>query len=81
MESGRGTCTGEFLNDSRLIDQRLKVVEHRRGVPDIVALAQDRELVLALVAQAASILLEALKLVDEFVHHVPQPSIWQLQER
>ena len=75
MGVGRRTWGRELGDDAGLVDHGLQVVEHGGGVPDVVALAQQGQLLLALVAQAPPVLLEALELVDELVHHVPQPAV------
>ena len=72
------TLSCKFWHNAWFIDQSLQVVEDGWGVPDVVALPQQIQLILTLVAQSASVLLERLELVDKFINHVPQPAVWQL---
>ena len=73
------TWSRQLLYNARLVHQVLQVVQHGGGVPDVVALPQQLQLIPTAGTQSASELLEALILVDELVYHVPQPSVWQLQ--
>jgi hypothetical protein len=50
----------------------------RRERPHLINLAKHRQLVLGLLLQFRAVLAERLELVDELVHHVPQPLVRQL---
>mmetsp|Transcript_15371 Transcript_15371/g.37216 ORF Transcript_15371/g.37216 Transcript_15371/m.37216 type:complete len:623 (+) Transcript_15371:2611-4479(+) len=75
---GAGALALQHAHDVALVHQRLQVVEHPHHVPHRVAVLQQRQLLLGLHRQLPAVLAEALELIDELVHHLPQPQVGQL---
>lgn len=67
------TVTGEDLQDVGLVNETVQVVQHPLQVPHPITLLQQLQLMRALLCKLASVLGKGLELVNELVHHVPQP--------
>ena len=68
------TITGKLANNVGFVDEALQVVQHALQVPHPLALLQQLQLVRALLGQLAPVLGKGLELVNELIHHVPQPA-------
>jgi hypothetical protein len=79
MGAAAHTGRGQLGADAGRVDERLQVVEHAQNRPDAVARAQRLDLLGTFRGQLPAVLLPGLELVHEFVHHVPQPAVGQLQ--
>mmetsp|Transcript_5085 Transcript_5085/g.15267 ORF Transcript_5085/g.15267 Transcript_5085/m.15267 type:complete len:441 (-) Transcript_5085:358-1680(-) len=68
----------QLRHNVTLVHERLQVVQHSKRGPHLSALLQSLNLLRRPLVQLGSVLAKALELIDEFINHLPQPSIRQL---
>jgi len=56
----------------------LQVVQCSNNIPHLVKLPQKGQLLVCSLLQFCPVLAKGLELVDEFIHHIPQPLVSQL---
>mmetsp|Transcript_15764 Transcript_15764/g.61588 ORF Transcript_15764/g.61588 Transcript_15764/m.61588 type:complete len:317 (-) Transcript_15764:65-1015(-) len=67
------------LDDATLGNEEVEVLENGDDVPSVGVVLELLDLLGLLVLELAARLAEALELVDELVHHVPEPLVGQLE--